>query len=187
MRVNLEDNNFSHSVFGISVFALEVVQQRFGLRGGPMAFHQFGHSLGVMQRTRQIMNAFHKGGIVDYVDLCLSTIAATCHDVVQKFTIVKVEKSEEDNLYGRTFRKRYSGENERESAEFALSLMYQANESLPDVNFTYQQCERVRNAIMATVAVFDVNVGTVVQPALTLDCDPIARAVMLADIGLEKV
>ncbi len=185
MRESLEDNNHSHAVFAISAFALQIVQQRFGIGGGPMAFHQFNHSLGVMQRARKLIVAFSAGktGYVSYIDLCLAMIAATCHDVEQRFTTVNMHKTPDDKEFGRTFRQRHSGENELLSAEFAVRQMRIANESLPDVNFTDEHYKIVTGAIMGTVAVFDPSVMTVVQKALTPDCHPVARSVMLADIG----
>ena len=180
----IEDNNFSHSSFLVASCALDLIQMRYGVGNGEMAFHQFKHSFGVMQRAREIMKIFVSAGIANYADLCLATIAAACHDVVQEFEVVsKGEPGSDDAKYGRRVRKRKIGQNEEASAKFAVDAMRSYNAELGEEAFTDEYCAIVTQAIMGTIPAWNNTYRTMVQKALVPNCHPVVHAVLMADIG----
>jgi hypothetical protein len=149
--------------------ALEDIEERF--EEGPLEdrleYHGVAHTEGVVRRGRAIAQAL---GLSEELAR-VADVALARHDTYQEW--------EEDAQEGGVVkRKRKAGSNETRSADEAIEWMKQYPQF-----FTPEHYEIVREAIDVTVPGFDPALKTVIQPKLTTESHPIARAVALADLG----
>ena len=134
-----------------------------------LPFHNKEHTEGVKRRTDIIMDAFRQVGLVNDRDAILADLAAAAHDVVQRWDTHVVD--------GKEMRHRFQGENEKETVAWALQQM-------DDVGgFSEEDRKKVEEAILATDAPFDLEMGTCVQKFLSKETSPVAFAVAFADLG----
>ncbi len=165
-------NTFHHTsvVRAAATSALEIIQQRYGqgaTNENELAFHGLAHTNGVLDRAVTLAKAM--GATEEEADL--AGIAAAFHDTVQKW-------EENPRADGAVLRKRFAGQNEKDSAAEAVRWM-QANG-----NDNPQAHQLVTDAILATVPGWDPANGTVCQPNLKPSSHLIVRAVALADLGV---
>lgn len=130
-------------------------------------FHNQHHTLGVCDRAKQI------GTQLDFSprDFLLLQLACLFHDSIQGSTIIEQKD-------GARLRVRWTERNERASGEEALAIVEKLKLIL-----TSEEKNIVRSAILATVPKWSVADATVIQPFLSADSHPIARALALADLG----
>jgi hypothetical protein len=152
--------------------ALNLIRSRYEGNSDPdndMAFHNVEHTAGVVRRTEALLRAMG----ASERDCQLGRLAAGFHDTVQRW---------EPNAApdGRVLRKRFTRQNEIDSAAEAVDLMRRTGSG----QFSEQDCDLVTQAILATIPGWDVDNKTVSQPNLTPDSPPIVRAVALADLGI---
>jgi hypothetical protein len=150
--------------------ALSLIRARFEDNPDPdevMAFHCVRHTIGVIRRTDALLRAM---GATE-PECELGMLAAAFHDTVQRW---------EPNATadGKVMRKRFSGQNETDSAAEAVEWMVNAGGF-----FRPADCDLVTQAILATIPGWDAENQTVSQPNLTPDSPPVARAVALSDLG----
>lgn len=148
----------------------EILRERFVETENPdnqLPYHGIEHSEGVVRRALLVAEAL---GATEH-EKRLIEVAAAFHDTVQEW-----EESKLDN--GVVKRKRLLEKNEDESAREALAWMAQ----YPG-QFSAEDQETVRKAVIATVPSFDVALKTVVQPNHDVEADNVSRAVALADLG----
>lgn len=167
--------------------ALSVVEQRFSSPSNPdnqLAFHNPTHTRGVIQRTEQILRAIQAANppvnpeyaFITDKTIALAKLAAAWHDTVQNWEPV------EEN--GMVKRKRAVGSNEEDSANEAVAFMRSANQNSGETIYSEQDMETVKDAILLTVAEFDPEIKSVVQPGFKEHKgNIIAQAVALADLG----
>lgn len=134
-----------------------------------LPFHDREHSEGVRKRTQEIMEMFQGLGLANERDLMLAKLAASAHDVVQLWKVNAID--------GKQMRQRLSGKNEQHSVQWAQEQMETIG------GFTSEDFVKVEEAILATIAPFDLNYGTCVQKNLSKDSSPIAFAVAWGDLG----
>lgn len=148
----------------------EVLKARFEI--GPLEnrllYHNEAHTKNVVTNAIKIGSAL---GLAPH-ELALVQIAASYHDVVQNWHA-------EDREDGSLFRKRESGPNEIQSYDEAIAWMKEESGQ----EWSESDFARIKDAILATTPTWDVELRTVVQKMLTPDCDPVLRAVALADIS----
>lgn len=130
-------------------------------------YHDTGHTNKVWSRAAKIGAAIG----LSQREMLLVGIAARFHDTQQAWTL-------ETWADGRILRKRKPGESEAASAREAASFM-----SGSDGDFTPEEIEVVKSAIMATVPGWSFEHRTAIQPLLSPTTHPVARAVALADLG----
>ncbi len=165
-------NTFRHTelVQAAAIAALEIIQKRYGKGAqneNELAFHGLEHTRGVLDRAVTLAKAM--GATDEHADL--AGIAAAFHDTVQQW-------EENPRADGAVLRKRFAGQNEKDSAAEAVRWM-QANG-----NDNPQAHQLVTEAILATVPGWDPANGTVFQPNLKPDSHPVVRAVAFADLGV---
>lgn len=136
--------------------ALSHIEVNFERNPDPMGnlpYHDRLHTLRVRRRGAQIYQRANLAvpGLVTPKDLIRIQIGALFHDPIQKW-------EEKD---GR--RRRFTGKNEEESADMAVSFMNRMNEE-HGVIFTLDDKEIVRDEILTTTPGF--KDGTVIQPLL---------------------
>ena len=132
-----------------------------------LPYHNTEHTINVIRRANLILNTIHKFDptLVTKRDISVGILAAAFHDIVQNWTIVDGK------------RKRTPGESEALSAEKLEKFMREMNV------FSEEDIFNGKNAILATIPSFDLDLGTVYQPHLTKDSTPISLAVALSDIN----
>lgn len=165
--------------------ALAVVQKNFEQNPSPdnnLDFHNLTHTQAVVDRASQILKAIQDGGInISEKDLALGKMAAAFHDTVQNWQEQKVV----DPASGmeKIMRQRAIGQNEKDSAELAVSFMGSINQKEGQDIFSVEDQEIMRRAIDATVPGFDPVQKTVVQPNLKEKPHPVTLALALSDLG----
>lgn len=150
--------------------ALAIIENRYGhgaANENELAFHGTRHTRGVV--TRAIALATAMGGSEE--DITLAGIAAAFHDTVQNWEQTTRPTD------GAIMRKRFAGQNEKDSAQEAVTWMRQAG--------TYSESAEalVTEAILATVPGWSPEQKTVIQPNLRSNSHLVVRAVALADLA----
>lgn len=168
------------AVRGIEEKALDLIEKRFGSSsegGNKLAFHNAEHTKGVMRRTESILRAIQKVTVhrVTEKDIVLGRLAAAFHDVVQD--------SEEQDKDGKLTRRRFTGRNEKESADEAIAFLEWEMKNLEGSGFSEEDFAVIEDAIRGTVPEFSVEKKTIIQPNVTEQSILISRAVALADLG----
>lgn len=151
-------------------YALGVIRTRFEDNSDPdndMPFHNVEHTRGVIKRARALMLAMG----ADQAEIDAGVLGAAFHDVVQRWETNNTPD-------GRALRKRFVGQNEKDSAAEGVAWL-KAHGVLND-----RQRETVVKAIMGTVPAWDQQNATVAQPQVPADASPAVRAVALADLGI---
>ncbi len=159
--------------------ALDLVKERFEHAATPegnLEYHNTRHTESVIRRTKEILTAIVQAGQVGRSERLveLGELAAAWHDTVQDGEVDSIE----DSSFTKKLLKRFAEKNERRSADEAIEYM----RSTGGV-FSGKDEQTVRQAIEVTIPQFSPEMGTVVQPNLSLESGVIARAVALADIG----
>jgi hypothetical protein len=150
-------------------YALSLIRTRYQGNSDPdddMPFHNADHTAGVVRRTRDLLQAM---GAPER-DCQLGVLAGAFHDTVQRW-----EASPSPD--GKVLRKRFTGQNEADSAAEAVHLMR-------ELGLTEADCDLVTQAILSTIPAWDASNKTVSQPRLTADAPAVVRAVALADLGI---
>lgn len=150
--------------------ALAIIEMRYGhgaANENELAFHGTRHTRGVVNRALALAKAM---GVSDQ-DVELAGIAAAFHDTVQNWE----EATRPSD--GATIRKRFAGQNEKDSAQEAVTWMRRAG------TYTESAEALVTEAILATVPGWNQEHKTVIQPNLRPDSHLVVRAVALADLG----
>ncbi len=150
--------------------ALVIIEDRYGTGAtneNELAFHGIRHTRGVVNRAILLAKAM---GASDQ-DVELAGIAAAFHDTVQRWEQITRPTD------GAIMRRRFAGQNEKDSAAEAVRWMEQAG------TYDARAIALVTEAIMATVPGWNPEQKTVVQPNLRPDSDIVVRAVALADLG----
>jgi len=160
--------------------ALDLIEKRFGDSSdgeNRLAFHNAEHTKGVMRRTESILRAIQKVTVhrVAEKDVVLGRLAAAFHDVVQE--------SEEQDKDGKLVRQRFTGRNEKKSADEAITFLEWEMKELEGSGFSEEDFAVIEDAIRGTVPDFSVEKKTVIQPNVTEQSSLISRAVALADLG----
>ncbi len=149
--------------------ALAIIEARYGhgaANENELAFHGVRHTRGVVNRAVTLATAM--GGSAQDIDL--AGIAGAFHDTVQNW-------EEFTRADGATMRKRFAGQNEKDSAIEAVHWMRQTG------NYSESAEALVTEAILATVPGWNPEQKTVIQPNLRPDSHLVVRAVALADLG----
>ncbi len=152
--------------------ALSVIRSRYESNSDPdndMPFHGVEHTTGVIRRTGALL----RGMGATEEEFQVGLLAAAFHDTVQRWAPCPT-------LDGRVMRKRFTGQNEADSAAEAVEWMSRFGSGA----FHAQDCSLVTQAILATVPGWDAEEETVFQPNLTPDAPAVVRALSLADLGL---
>lgn len=158
--------------------ALAGIKEKFELAPGAkdkLSFHNTEHTQGVIGRTEKILKALG----ASEKDVELGRLAAAFHDTVQGWE----ENVVDDGSNKKSVRKRFAGDNESKSAEEAVSFMEGVNGELGQPIFSGEDEERMKEAIAATIPGFNSEKSTVMQPNLSAESSPVARALALADLG----
>ena len=117
--------------------------------------------------------------IVQKRDVNLAKLAASFHDVVQKWEAAQTK----DGEFTKTVRRRFIGANETASSQEVVEFMEEVNKEKSLEIFSIEDKQRLIEAIDATVPGFSVEKGTVIQPNMKESSGIIAKALALADIG----
>jgi hypothetical protein len=153
-------------------YALALIRSRYEGNSDPdndMPFHSAEHTAGVIRRTGALL----RGMGATEKECRVGLLAAAFHDIVQRWVPWPLSD-------GRVLRRRYTGQNEADSAAEAVEWMRHGGSEL----FHEQDGPLVTQAILATVPGWDVENETVSQPNLTPDAPAVVRAVALADLGI---
>lgn len=144
-----------------------------------LTYHNAAHSRYVAQETVRILEVVRSVDrhAVSQIGVWMGQLAAGWHDT----TILWERVHTVEDGFEVARRKRLSGINERVSAEELVGYMTEPEFSRASSSVDEEIL--VKNAILVTVPDFDTSLGTVIQPNLTEDSSPVARAVALADIG----
>ena len=142
-------------------------------------FHNAQHTNDIIRRTKNILSALEKIGFASWHDIEIGTLAAAFHDTTQKWE----ESIIQDGPLSKIIRKRFTGENENTSAEEAVAFMEKSNQEVRQEIFSLKDINMAREAIIATIPGFNLELKTVVQPNLNGHSSFIARALALADLG----
>ncbi len=126
-------------------------------------FHNRRHTQRVIARADMLQQAicFAEADLMKPRHTHLVGIGAACHDLVQL----------------------YPGTNEQKGFECARHLLAMIELIALHSNIRDPELQILEEAIMATVAVFDPELGTAIQPNLTPTSHPVARIIALADLG----
>lgn len=163
---------FAHTptVQAAAIAALDIIQHRYGAgvaNENELAFHGLDHTRGVLDRAVTLARAM--GATDEEADL--AGIAAAFHDTVQRW-------EENPRADGAVLRKRFAGQNEKDSAAEAVRWMQDNG------NHDTHAHQLVTEAILATVPGWDPANSTVCQPNLQPSSHIVVRAVALADLGV---
>ncbi len=165
----MSTQNLSKTVEAALTAAVALIEKRYGTGASnenELAFHGVRHTNGVVARAVSLITAME----ASEEDITLAGIAAAFHDTVQNWE----EFARPD---GAIMRKRFAGQNERDSAAEAIAWMRETG------IYSEHRAALVTEAILATVPGWNVDHKTVVQPNLRPDSHPVVRAVALADLG----
>jgi len=152
--------------------ALGLIRSRYEGNSDPendMPFHCAAHTEGVIRRAGSLLRAMG----ASETEYQLGLLAAAYHDTVQRWEANAMPD-------GRVLRKRFTGQNEAESAAEGVAWMQQHGGGV----FQPGDAELLTQAIMATVPGWDPANGTVSQPNLSADSPAVLRAVAMSDLGI---
>jgi hypothetical protein len=153
-------------------YALALIRSRYEGNSDPendMPFHSAEHTAGVIRRTGALL----RGMDATERECRVGLLAAAFHDTVQRWVPSPLAD-------GRVLRRRYTGQNEADSAAEAVAWMLHGGSGV----FHEQDGLLVTQAILATVPGWDAANETVSQPNLTPDVPAVVRSVALADLGI---
>lgn len=146
--------------------------------------HNTRHTLQVMDRGERIFRVISPDLYVStglaWHDFVLLRYVCALHDLVNE------SEPKDENIPGkepRLFRQRFTGQNERESAEQGIVWMNTINALSGREWFKDRDREIAREGITATIPGFDPNLGTVIQPHRKENPSPVALCLALADLG----
>lgn len=165
----MNTQNLSKTVEAALTAAIALIEKRYGTGASnenELAFHGVRHTKGVVARAVSLITAMG----ASEEDITLAGIAAAFHDTVQNW-------EEFIRPDGATMRKRFAGQNEKDSAAEAIAWMRETG------IYSEYRAALVTEAILATVPGWNVEQKTVYQPNLRPDSHPVVRAVALADLG----
>jgi len=151
---------------------LSLLRSRYEGNSDPdndLPFHCADHTAGVVRRTEALLKAMGASEPEREVGL----MAAAFHDTVQRW-------EPNPTPDGRILRKRFTGQNENDSAAEGVQWMRGAGSG----TFSDQECDLLTQAIRATIPGWDAANATVSQPNLAADSPAVVRAVALADLGI---
>ncbi|MDP3947726.1 MAG: hypothetical protein Q8Q41_03495 [bacterium] len=145
-----------------------------------LPFHNTRHTKDVVRRTGLIFSAIREARpeLVSERDIALGRLTAAYHDIIQRWE----ENRARDGEFEKTMRRRFTTQNEYESAERAVQFM-DCLDAAQDPLFTEEDKMIVREAIDVTIPGFSPEKGTVIQPNLKETSSLITRAIALADLG----
>jgi hypothetical protein len=152
--------------------ALALIRSRYEGNSDPdndMPFHNVEHTTGVIRRTGDLLKAM---GVPEQ-QVQVGLLAAAFHDTVQRW-------EPNPTADGRVLRKRFTGQNEIDSAAEAVELIRRTGQG----DLGDGDCDMVTQAILATIPGWDPENKTVSQPKLAADAPPVVRAVAMADLGI---
>lgn len=146
-----------------------------------LPFHNTIHTERVTRRVDSILEVISEASpeLVSNKTKSLGKIAASFHDTVQEWE----EKEIPDGQFSKIIRSRFTGKNEKESADLAVKFMDKSNAQNNAEIFSKEDEKIVCEAIETTVPGFNPEKGTVIQPSLNEKSSVVARALTLADIG----
>lgn len=177
--------SFRIVVAGLGDEAIRAVHERYETNPSPESnyqYHDADHSLTVASRTEQILRRIKENSPMGYVterDILLGRLIALSHDRIINW------HSEEmvDGDFTKVVMKREIGQNEEDSGDELIDSMRKVNEMYGEAIFTEGDESLTREAILATVPSFDIELMTVVQKNLHPDSHPVTIAIALSDIG----
>ncbi len=144
-----------------------------------LPFHNQSHTNAVIRRAEFILRAMKDGGTpVSMHDFDLLRLSAAFHDVIQNWQEERISEGD----FTKIRRKRFIGDNEKDSIKTAHEFMENANQENKSGVFSEQDKAVLQEAIEATVPGFNPKLG-VTQPNLKKESHPITRALALADLG----
>ncbi len=165
--------------------ALTLIKNRFenlnDNRLNYLDFHNSHHTEDVIRRVVLILNSIREvlPSAVSDRDMQIAILAASFHDVVQKWqekVVVEDEKS-------KVMRQRLVGENEHLSIDEALVFMNKVNQESGLKIFTEEDISKLTEAILATIPEFSSEHKTVIQPNLNKLSRIITFALAFSDLG----
>ncbi len=150
-------------------------------------FHNTHHTESVVDRTEKIMRAMKQSER----DILLAKIIAAGHDIKQEYGVdhgpdgkqMRKRSGESKDVSGNVLKNISHGTNEKESAHTVQKMMEDVNKKQGRKIFSSEDFATAEEAIEATVPGWDNEAKTVMQPKLTQESSPIARALALADLG----
>ncbi|QSH39537.1 hypothetical protein JXR01_00810 [Candidatus Kaiserbacteria bacterium] len=147
-----------------------------------LPFHNSYHTARVIARVDKIWRSIDEGEH-DLKEYLLLRLCAAFHDSVQKWKSFEIEEDFNGQKFTKIVRKRFTGQNEKESAGELVACMRQINQEV-NYDFFSREDERVaQEAIQATIPAFDIARGTVGQPKLEKHSSRVTRLLALADLG----
>ncbi len=147
-------------------YALALIVERYEKAKPALPFHVTGHTLQVVDRTQRLSQAMG----LPMEEQCCCCLAAAFHDTVWKWRLEVMPD-------GAIIRKALSGYNERASAQ-DLDLWASAKGS-----FSAYHISLMKEAVVATITVWDWGNASIIQPHLYYQSHPVVRCVALADLG----
>ena len=142
-------------------------------------FHNAQHTNDIIRRTKNILSALEKIGFASWHDIEIGTLARR----IPRHNAKMGRKYYSGRTFVKIIRKRFTGENENTSAEEAVAFMEKSNQEVRQEIFSLKDINMAREAIIATIPGFNLELKTVVQPNLNGHSSFIARALALADLG----
>lgn len=184
----VEESRYIELADALAHRGLEIVEERFGNQEQPkdgQFYHNRDHSEAAMQRSELILKEIKIGGReVALIEIALAKLIAAFHDTVQNYR-PKTDWPEgsDDAKFGRIFRARFSGLNERASILELWQEMQRVNRAEGKIVFTREDAATAEATILGTVPTWDQEKGTVTQPTITVESPLAARVATLADLG----